>query len=75
MLYIKGKVNTAKLVEKEDKKPYYNVQLVGETDAGIIYTQWVKVYAKKPITQGQEINSPVKVNAFKDKAYLTVFLD
>jgi hypothetical protein len=75
MLYIKGKVNTAKLIEKEDKKPYYNAQLVGETDNGVIYTQWIKIYSKKEITQGQEINAPVKVNAFKDKAYLTVFLN
>lgn len=75
MLYIKGKVNTAKLVEKADKKPYYNTQLVGETDKGVIYTQWIKIYSNKAITQGQEINAPVKVNAFKDKTYLTVFLN
>lgn len=75
MLYIKGKVNTARLKEEEGKQPFYNVQLLGETGTGVIYTEWVKVYSKKPVTQGQEINTSVKVDAYKGKKYMTVWLD
>jgi len=76
MLYIKGRVNSSKLVEPEGKKPYYNVQFIAEAASGALIPTWARVYSKSEISIGDELEVQVKVNAWdKDKFQLIGFMN
>ena len=64
MLYIKGRVNSSKLVEPDGKKPYYNVQLISKATRGALIPTWARVYSSSPISLGDELEVQVKVKAW-----------